>query len=58
MWRRRRILLRAGPLPATYPEIHLGDPLFRHGVIVVVIATAINLAIVSTATYRGVTYMD
>lgn len=58
MWRRRRVLLRAGPLPATYPEIHLGDPLFRHGVIVVAVATAINLAIVSTATYRGVTYMD
>jgi nitrate/TMAO reductase-like tetraheme cytochrome c subunit len=55
---RRRALLRAGPLPDVYPEIHLGDPIFRHGVIVVAIATVLNLAIVSTAAYRGVTYMD
>jgi hypothetical protein len=58
MWRRRRALLRKGPLPETYPELRLSDPVFRHGVVIVVIATAVNLAIVSTATYRGVTYMD
>jgi nitrate/TMAO reductase-like tetraheme cytochrome c subunit len=58
MWRRRIALLRVGPLPTAYPEIHLGDPLFRRGVMIVIIATAVNLAIVSIATYRGVTYMD
>jgi hypothetical protein len=58
MWRRRRALLSAGALPTTFPEIHLADPLFRHGVIIVIAATVMNLAIVSTATYRGVTYMD
>ncbi|MGA7524660.1 MAG: NapC/NirT family cytochrome c [Acidobacteriaceae bacterium] len=58
MWRRRRTLLRQGGLPEVYPEIHLGDPIFRHGVLVVVAATLINLGIVSVATYRGVAYMD
>lgn len=56
--RRRRALMKAGQVPAEYPEIHLGDPIFRHGVIVVGAATIINLAIVSIATYRGVAYMD
>lgn len=58
IWRRRRALLRQGAIPATYPEIHLGDPLFRHGVLIVAAATLINLGIVSIATYRGVAYMD
>lgn len=58
IWRRRRALLRQGAIPATYPEIHLGDPLFRHGVLIVAAATLINLGIVSVATYRGVAYMD
>ena len=58
MWLRRKALLHTGPLPETYPELHLSDPVFRHGVMVVLVATAVNLAIVSTATYRGVAYMD
>jgi nitrate/TMAO reductase-like tetraheme cytochrome c subunit len=55
---RRRALLKTNSLPATYPEIHLGDPLFRHGVLVVVAATAANLLIVGTASYHAVAYMD
>jgi nitrate/TMAO reductase-like tetraheme cytochrome c subunit len=58
IWRRRQALLKVGALPASYPEIHLGDPLFRHGVLIVSAATLINLGIVSVATYRGVAYMD
>ena len=58
MWLRRNALLRLGPLPEIYPELRLSDPVFRHGVMIVLIATAVNLAIVSTATYRGVAYMD
>ncbi len=58
MLQRRRELLKAGAIPAEYPAIHLGDPLFRHGVLIVGIATMVNLAIVSVATYRGVAYMD
>jgi len=55
---RRNRLRRAGQLPTTYPEIHLGDPVFRHGVLIVLVATAVNLIIVGSASYQGVTYMD
>lgn len=55
---RRRDLLRKGALPTTYPAIHLDDPIFRHGVLVVVAATFVNLIIVGTASYRAVAYMD
>jgi len=55
---RRNRLRRAGQLPTTYPEIHLGDPIFRHGVLIVLAATFINLIIVGSASYQGVTYMD
>lgn len=55
---RRRDLARQGALPATYPAIHLGDPIFRHGVLVVLAATFVNLLIVGTSSYRAVAYMD
>jgi nitrate/TMAO reductase-like tetraheme cytochrome c subunit len=55
---RRNRLRRAGQLPTSYPEIHLSDPIFRHGVIVVLAATFVNLIIVGSASYQGVTYMD
>lgn len=44
--------------PSPTRSIHLGDPLFRRGVEIVLAATVANLGIVSIATYRGVTYMD
>ena len=55
---RRNQLRRAGQLPTTSPEIHLSDPVFRHGVLIVLAATFINLIIVGSASYQGVTYMD
>jgi nitrate/TMAO reductase-like tetraheme cytochrome c subunit len=55
---RRNRLRRAGQLPTSYPEIHLADPIFRHGVLIVLAATFINLIIVGSASYQGVTYMD
>ncbi len=55
---RRNRLRRAGQLPTTYPEIHLGDPVFRHGVLIVLTATVVNVIIVGSASYQGVTYMD
>ena len=58
MWLRQRKLKSAGQVPAVYPEINLRDPVFRHGVEFVLIATFINFVIVGTATYRGVAYMD
>jgi nitrate/TMAO reductase-like tetraheme cytochrome c subunit len=56
-WRRRN-LKAAGQVPSIYPEIDFADPVFRHGVDFVAVATFINFVIVGTATYRGVAYMD
>ena len=58
IWLRRRELIAAGAVPAVYPKIDLQNPVFRHGIEVVAIATFINFVIVGTASYRGVAYMD
>ncbi len=55
---RRRRLRAAGELPTAYPKVDLNDPMFRHGLDFVVVATFINFVIVGTASYRGVAYMD
>jgi NapC/NirT cytochrome c family, N-terminal region len=55
---RRRKLLAAGEIPATYPQIDLRDVNFRRGIEIVVLATFINFVIVGTASYRAVSYMD
>lgn len=58
MWLRRRTLAATGSLPSIYPHIDLADPLFRHGIDFVIVATFINFIILGTASYRGVAYMD
>ncbi len=58
IWWRRRHLKSLGPLPLEYPEIDLADPVFRHGLDFVIVATFINFVIVGTASYRSVAYMD
>ena len=58
IWLRRRQLAAAGQLPSAYPQIDLRNPVFRHGIEVVVIATFINFVILGTASYRGVAFMD
>ncbi len=58
IWWRRRHLKAIGQLPTVYPKIDFADPVFRHALDFVVIATFINFVIVGTATYRGVAYMD
>lgn len=58
IWLRRRQLIAAGQVPATYPTIDLQNPAFRHGIEVVLLFTFINFVIVGTASYRGVAYMD
>lgn len=55
---RRARLRRAGQLPAAYPRVDFSDPVFRHGIDIVLIATFCNFVILGTATYRGVAYMD
>jgi nitrate/TMAO reductase-like tetraheme cytochrome c subunit len=58
IWLRHRHLKTLDRLPATYPKIDFADPIFRHGIDFVIVATFINFVIVGTASYRGVAYMD
>ena len=55
---RRRDLKKAGRIPAVFPEIDLNDRIFRHGLDIVLVATIVNLLVVSIASYRGASYMD
>jgi NapC/NirT cytochrome c family protein len=55
-WRRRRLRVR-GELPKQWPRVDFGSPLIRNAVVLVAIATVLNVAIVGTASYRGVEYM-
>jgi nitrate/TMAO reductase-like tetraheme cytochrome c subunit len=55
---RRRKLIRAGQIPAEFPKIDFSDRMFRHGIDIVLVATIVNLLIVSIASYRGAAYMD
>jgi nitrate/TMAO reductase-like tetraheme cytochrome c subunit len=58
MFIRRRKLRKEGLIPAEYPKIDLNDRVFRHGIDIVLIATIVNLLVVSIASYRGAAYMD
>ena len=58
IYARRRLLTRAGAIPAEFPRIDLNDRIFRHGIDIVLIATIVNLLVVSVASYRGAAYMD
>lgn len=55
---RRRKLQQAGEIPAEYPKVDLNDRMFRHGLDIVLVATIVNLLVVSMASYRGAAYMD
>lgn len=55
---RRRTLQRAGQIPAEFPRVDFNDPIFRHGVDIVLVATIVNFLVVGTASYRGASYMD
>jgi nitrate/TMAO reductase-like tetraheme cytochrome c subunit len=57
LWRRAQ-LRRRGELPAVYPRVDLADPLFRRAVILIGVATFLNVVIFTTAAYRGTQYMD
>ena len=51
-------LQQAGQIPAEFPKIDLNDRIFRHGLDIVLVATIVNLLVVSMASYRGAAYMD
>jgi len=55
---RRSYLLSTDQVPSFFPEVSIHDPVFRHGLDIVVVATSINFIIVGIACYRGVAYMD
>src|SRR5262249_22678483 len=57
LWRRRR-LRRSGELPSVWPRIDVQAPAIRKALTLVGGATILNLAILGTATYKGVEYMD
>jgi hypothetical protein len=55
---RRTYLLSTDQIPSFFPEVSIHDPVFRHGLDIVVVATVINFVIVGIGCYRGVAYMD
>jgi nitrate/TMAO reductase-like tetraheme cytochrome c subunit len=58
MWRKRIRAYRGGLVPTKYPPLDLNLPLYRRPLAIVVALTCVNIAIFTTSTYRGVTYMD
>jgi len=58
MYVRRKRLHNEGQIPAAFPKVDFNDRVFRHGVDVVLVATIVNLLVVSVASYRGAAYMD
>jgi nitrate/TMAO reductase-like tetraheme cytochrome c subunit len=58
LFARRRTLQKAGKIPAKFPKVDINDRIFRHGLDIVLVATIVNLLVVSVASYRGAAYMD
>jgi hypothetical protein len=55
---RRRKLKARGELPTQYPPIDLRHGVLRRGLALVGFASFMNVALLSAATYQGVSYMD
>lgn len=55
---RRQKLRKVGQIPNVYPAIDLNSSSIRHATVIVLLATVVNLVIVGTSTYEGVSYMD
>jgi nitrate/TMAO reductase-like tetraheme cytochrome c subunit len=55
---KRRRLAREGGIPAEYPSIRLDVPAVRNLILLAGGATVLNVAILGTATHKGVEYMD
>jgi nitrate/TMAO reductase-like tetraheme cytochrome c subunit len=58
VWWHRRGLRARGELPAAYPAIDLRSATLRRGVLLVGVLTGLNVIILGTATYRGVSHMN
>jgi hypothetical protein len=57
LWRRRTLRAR-GQLPPSYPSLDFSQPFLRDAALLVLAATVVNVAILGTATYKGVEHMD
>jgi hypothetical protein len=57
LWR-RRTLRKRGQLPESYPRLDFSQPFLRDAALLVLAATVLNVAILGTATYKGVEHMD
>lgn len=57
LWRRRRLRAK-GELPESFPAFDFRQPMLQRGAILVAGATLLNVAILSTASYKGVEHMD
>jgi len=57
LWHRRR-LRRQGLLTGGYPKVDFHEPLLRRAAMLVGVATVANVALIGTASYKGVEYMD
>lgn len=58
LWLRRRKQRKAGPLPTEYPKLDFASPVTRRLLVLVGAATAVNIVILGTASYKGIEYMD
>lgn len=58
IWWQRRRLRRSGTLPSEYPAASLRLADVRRGLAVIGVLTVANLAILSTASFKGVEYME
>ncbi len=54
----RRRLRRRGELPLAWPRIDVQAPVVRNAIVLVALATVVNVAMLGAATYHGVEYMD
>jgi hypothetical protein len=58
LWFRRRKQRKAGSLPTEYPKLDFSSPSARRLFLLLGLATAANITILGTASYKGIDYMD
>lgn len=58
LWLRRRKQMKAGALPEAYPKLDFKSSVARRLMLLLGLATAANIAILGTASYKGIEYMD
>jgi NapC/NirT cytochrome c family, N-terminal region len=57
LWRRRK-LRASGGLPEVFPRVDLQSPQIHRALVLVAVATFLNIAVLSTASYKAVEHMD